>query len=346
MKILSLFDDISGCQQAFKELGIEFDGKENIYFSSEIDKHAIAITQKNFPNTVQLGNINDIKPYFPTDCNLKMTNYRDKYGFCDSIYFESQIDLLSFGFPCQDLIIAKRERKGLQGVRSGLFYEALRILHKVKPKFFLVENVASMSKENRDIISKELGVEPIMINSALLTSQSRKRYYWVGRLNETTDKYEPVFIWQPHDQGIMLKDILESGVTEKDKSYCLTATYNHACDRDYFEKKSRQLIFENKPERIGHIGKGGTAERIYSVNQKSICLSANGGGGGGKTGLYKIDLPNGEYTVRKLTPIEAERLQGFPQNYTEGIAKTNRYKALGNSFTVPVITHILKHLFK
>lgn len=100
----------------------------------------------------------------------------------------------------------------------------------------------------------------------------------------------------------------------------------------------------NETIRIGTIGKGGQAQRIYSVRGKSVTLSANGGGQGAKTGLYKIDLPDGDYIIRKLTPIEAERLQTLPDNYTAGISNTQRYKCIGNGWTVDVIAHIFKHL--
>ena len=101
---------------------------------------------------------------------------------------------------------------------------------------------------------------------------------------------------------------------------------------------------ENKPIRLGEYGKGGQGQRIYSVRGKSVTLSANGGGQGAKTGLYHIDLPDGDYLVRKLYPIEAERLQTLPDNYTEGISDTQRYKCIGNGWTVDVIAHIFKGL--
>ena len=99
-----------------------------------------------------------------------------------------------------------------------------------------------------------------------------------------------------------------------------------------------------EPIRIGQYGNGGQGQRIYSVHGKSVTLSANGGGQGAKTSLYKIDLPDGDYIIRKLTPVEAERLQTLPDNYTEGISKTQRYKCIGNGWTVDVIAHILKGL--
>ena len=323
--ILSLFDGISGTQQALKNLGFEFDGVNNIYHSSEIDKYAIQITQKNFPNTKQLGSV----------IGLDVSSLKDK------------IDLLSFGFPCQDLSVAKKDRKGLNGERSGLFYEALRVLKEIKPKYFLAENVASMSKEMQLIISKELfNISAVSINSALLTAQTRKRLYWVGKLNEDGN-YAPTLIMQPQDKGIYLKDILESGISYQSKSHTLTATYNKAVFYNTIQKKQRTMILE--PIRIGQINKGSQGQRIYSILGKSVCLSANGGGQGAQTGLYKIDAPNGDYKVRKLTIKECERLQGFLDDYFYIgekliVSKAQGYKALGNSFTVPVIEHILKSL--
>ena len=134
-------------------------------------------------------------------------------------------------------------------------------------------------------------------------------------------------------------NILESGVSWQNKSYCITASYNGAIIRNTLERKQRTMIAE--PVRIGEYGKGGQGQRIYSVHGKSVTLSANGGGQGAKTGLYKIDLPDGNYIIRKLTPIEAERLQTLPDNYTAGISNTQRYKCIGNGWTVDVITHIL-----
>ena len=152
----------------------------------------------------------------------------------------------------------------------------------------------------------------------------------------------------PKDKGILLKDILEIGYTERDKSLCVTATYNRVCPRDYFYKHNRQLVF-TKPVKVGIIGKGGQGERIYSINGKSVSLSANGGGRGAKTGLYLIK----DY-VRKLSPVECERLQTVPDNYTKyglfedgkvkQISNSQRYKMLGNGWTVDVIVHVLKYI--
>jgi len=323
IKVLSLFDGISGARQALKELNIDCE-----YYACEIDKYAIQVAKNNHPDIIHIG---DVKGIEFEDGYIFYNQNNDPMKNGGS--FKNNIDLLIGGSPCQDLSIAKKDRKGLNGERSSLFYEYLRILNRAKPKYFILENVNSMKKEWRDKISKLLGVEPIMINSALLTAQMRKRLYWTNIPN----------IQQPQDKNVVLKDIIESGDTERLKSYCITATYSRACPEDYFNHGQRQLIFK-KPVRVGHFNKGGQGDRIYSVKGKSVCLSANGGGRGAKTGLYKIDLPDGDYIVRKLTPNECARLQGFPDNYCQGISNTQAYKCFGNSFTVPVIKHILQQL--
>lgn len=322
------------------------DIKVNTYYASEIDKYAIKITQKNYPDTIQLGNINDIS----------FNNF-------------TNIDLLLGGSPCTFWSIAKKNREiDKDGIGWQLFSRYLDALKITKPKYFLYENVASMPKTIKDFISEEFDCEPIIINSALVSAQQRKRYYWTNISN----------IKQPEDKGIHLQDILESGFTDRIKSYCIDASYFKGGNLEqYFEKKRRQLVFE-KPYRIGHFNSGGQGDRVYATEGKSITLAANGGGRGAKTGLYLIPdkanclrarcnnetlspagvervvkkkignliiLDNGEqYIIRKLTPIECERLQTVPDNYTEGVSNTQRYKMLGNGWTVDVISHILSHI--
>lgn len=337
MKVLSLFDGISVAQQALKELGINCE-----YYASEIDKYAISITQKNFPDTIQLGNVVGLKVDF-------------------------QPDLLIGGSPCQDLSIAKKNREGLAGSRSGLFWEYVRILKETKPKYFVLENVNSMPKEAKQTITEALGVDPIMINAALVSAQNRKRLFWTNIPN----------IKQPEDRGILLKDILENGDCDRLKSYCIDANYHKGADwKQYKEKGRRQLI------RVGYLNQGGQGDRIYSPEGKSVNLSANGGGRGAKTGLYAVGVASRTYprykqegvqrtkqievrndekanamtsvsgdsmvmqntVIRKLTPLECERLQSLPDNYTEGVSNTQRYKALGNAFNCEVIKHILRVL--
>jgi len=375
IRVLSIFDGIGGARQALKELDIDCD-----YYASEIDKYAITIAKTNHPDITQLGGVRGIS----TEDGWLFYN-QDNNPMVNGGSIKCNFDLLIGGSPCQDLSIAKRDRQGLQGERSGLFYEYVRILNETKPKYFILENVASMSQASRDLISKELGIQPILINSALLTAQQRKRYYWVGKL--TNGKYEQINIEQPEDKRIILKDVIEDGFVDRDKSYCVDANYHKGGNpKSYFEKGRRQLVFD-KPVRIGCFNKGSQSDRIYSVEGKSICLNANGGGMGAKTGLYAVaqrgryvngggteqkfktslnekanaltrvqkdslllDINNGNYVIRKLTPLECCRLQGFPDNYfldkerNNIISNTQIYKALGNSFTVPVIKHILKNI--
>lgn len=331
MKVLSLFDGISCAQVALKKLGHEVQ-----YYASEIDKYAIEVTQKNHPHTTQLGDVKEINKDFVGG------------GF----------DLLIGGSPCQDLSIAKKNRKGLDGERSGLFWEYVRILKEVKPKYFVLENVASMPKEAKEIITKELGVEPIMINAALVSAQTRKRLFWTNIPNVSL----------PADRGIFLREILEDKIPEnffvKDKSNTIrTSGRGSGID----DKHNWDTI------RIGQIGKGGQGDRIYSIDGKSVNLSANGGERGAKTGLYMIQKARGknkgglralngktptiscsawehnnhlveDSEIRRLTPVECERLQCLPDNYTSGISNTQRYKCLGNAFNVDVVAHILSFI--
>ena len=522
-KVLSLFDGIACLRAALEKAGVEV-GK---FYASEIDKYAIEIAINNYADIIEVGDIRHIK-------SADFTN----------------IDLMCGGFPCQDLSVAKRNRQGLGGSRSSLFREYVRLLNEIKPRYFILENVNSMSKEAKQIITETLGIKSTMINASLVSAQQRKRLFWVSSrsdlcynckyeqllkkiqykgkvrkaqktgdrklLSETSKKenkmqnlraevlsskynskmllqkmydyqqeterqeeqtnskikripkgilqakkeriarifkklsgkqqrkvqevlskiqfqshskneestergveekqqnykydwergiigyvekdkhkmfvlqfyggfnsrpynpnqqgweerfrklttpmsklqflqkgqvnicshcggiipiyYKQVDIPQPTDRHIYVKDILENGYTDRNKSLCVTATYSSAYPRDYFYKHSKQLIF-NKPFRVGKIGKGGQGERIYSIDGKSICLSAHGGGGGAKTGLYAIK----DY-VRKLTPLECERLQGLPDNYTAGISNAQRYKCIGNAFNVDVMAHILSFI--
>ena len=182
MKVLSLFDGISATNQALKNLGIKYH-----YYASEIDPYAIKITQKNFPNTIQLGDVRNISFFRTNEMGVPC-----EYATDDSLVIDKndnicetylgKIDLMCGGSPCQDLSIAKKDRKGLDGERSGLFYEYVRILKEVKPKFFILENVASMSKEAKQGITSHLyGIEPVLLNSALVSAQQRKRLFWVSK---------------------------------------------------------------------------------------------------------------------------------------------------------------------
>lgn len=316
MKVLSIFDGISCARVALERAGIPVEA----YYASEIDKYAIQISQKNYPDIIPMG---DIK-------NIKLTSYwrHTKY-----------IDLLIGGSPCQDLSIAKKNRKGLDGERSGLFWEYVRILKEVKPKYFILENVNSMPKEAKELITKTLGVEPIMINASLVSAQNRKRLFWTNIPNVT----------QPEDRGILLKDIVETNVNE---------VYQYR--RTYY----RRNISGKCPTLTANMGTGGNNVPYVisaSVRGRYLVEGKRKDTFGAKTKQYlelghdkahsltSVDKDSLVYDgniLRKLTPIECERLQGLPDNYTEGVSNTQRYKALGNAFNCDVVAWILSFIPK
>jgi len=311
MKVLSLFDGVSCARLALEKIGIPIEK----YYASEIDKYAIKVTQANRPDTIALGDVRDVK------------NHWLQFGM------KPDIGLLIGGSPCQDLSIAGKDRKGLEGERSGLFWEYVRILKEVQPKYFILENVASMPKEAKAVITEALGVEPIMINAALVSAQNRKRLFWTNIPGVT----------QPEDRGIFLQDILEKDTAPNLKSYAIDANYykgfNFGGDggTPSFEKGKRQHV------QIGNIGSNAQAHRIYSSEGKSVALTSQGGGQGAKTGLYRI-----QDTVRMLTPVECERLQGMPDNWTNStgdISNSQRYKMCGNAFNVDVVAHIISFIY-
>jgi len=308
MKVLSLFDGISCARVALEKAKIPVEE----YFASEIDKYAVQTALKNYPSTIQVGDVRGVN---------------DKWI---AGYHNWGLDLLIGGSPCQDLSVAKKNREGLKGARSGLFYEYLRILREMKPKYFILENVASMPQEAKEEISRELGVQPILINAALVSAQTRKRLFWTNILN----------VVLPEDRGIYLKDILLEQVDEK---YICTNINNWRIYKSIRggNEKSKALtatMFKGSGNdgmttiRVGTLNSGGQGDR-------SVALSANGGGRGAKTGLYEV-----YGKVRRLTPMECERLQCVPDNYTAGCSDTQRYKMLGNAFNADVVAHILSFI--
>ena len=300
MRVLSLFDGISGGRVALERAGIPVE----TYYASEIDRYAMSVAQAMYPDTIQIGDV----------CKIDFTQYIGK------------VDMIIGGSPCQDLSIAKQNRQGLHGERSRLFWEYIKALTIIKPKYFLLENVASMKNEDRDAITAVLrGIYPetecIMINSALVSAQQRKRYYWTNWHVE-----------QPQDKGILLKDVLENSADSVGAAMRTREDENGKFKRlevNGQEKSNAITTVQTdtmicEPKRIGTIAGtiGSQGSRIYSVRGKSVSLNANGGGGGAKTGLYKIDLPDGDCIVRKLTPRECERLQTLPDDYTKyGVKK-------------------------
>lgn len=204
MNVLSLFDGMSCTQLALKKLGVRVDN----YWASEVNKYAIEVTQANFPDTKQIGDVRNVGGSLTPP-----------------------IDLLVGGSPCQGFSFAGKHLD-FNDERSKLFFEFVRVLKEVKPKYFLLENV-KMKKESEAVITEALGVEPIAINSRLVSAQNRQRLYWTN-----------IKVEQPKDRGIMLSDILESGNVDRDKSYCIDANYFKGGNlKSYFEKRRRQLVF-------------------------------------------------------------------------------------------------------
>lgn len=389
MNVLSLFDGMSCGRIALDRLGIKVDN----YYASEIDKYAMKVSEANYPDIIQIGDVTNI-------------NYDEL----------PQIDLIMGGSPCQGFSFAGKQL-AFDDPRSALFFCFWRAVKHLKPKYFLLENVR-MKKEYLDVISEYMGVEPIMINSALVSAQNRVRYYWTNIPG----------IEQPEDRGMVLRDILETNpnnnlskmTTKDDKSFCLTANYGFAGAKNSLEKKQRTMIPTDvdpkyylsekaieymKKSHVNEWTKGKTREEIYIKNesQKSNTLTAN---------MYKgvpynvisVDKENKQLTIkeatkkgyttiedgdcfdmtfpnsktrrgrnmkdksncltaanydymryehsdedkevywRKLTPVECERLQTVPDNYTNHVSNTQRYKMLGNGWTIEVIAHILKNM--
>jgi len=413
-------------QIAFERAGV----KVKKYYASEIDKYAIQVTMKNYPDTVQLGSITEWKNW-----NIEKP------------------DIIIGGSPCQGFSFAGKQLN-FNDERSKLFFTFVDIVKYYNPKYFLLENV-KMKKEYQKVISDCMGVEPIEINSALVSAQNRKRLYWTNIPNVT----------QPKDKGILLKDIIETGKADLSKANCLLSTYYKASSNDngikrYKENHMHDMIIESKngkpiiiPENtetpfmltetrsekgkesrrkirqetgkdstkrdkdskiykpndsgkanciltsnadelstvfIGkdslcvQIGKANVKghdynKRVYSQEGKSPSLAAASGGNlepkiairqsekcenrrianrkelnekGNclQASVYKGEAANGcaiindAITWRKLTPLECEKLQTVPDNYTEGVSNSQRYKMLGNGWTVDVIAHIFRGL--
>ena len=447
MNVLSLFDGMSCGRIALDRLGIEVD----TYYASEIDKYAIAVAKENYPDTIHVGDITQLDP----------KDFQD-------------IDLVLAGSPCQGFSFAGKQL-AFDDPRSALFFEFIRLLKAIKPKYFLLENVR-MKQQYIDVITQQVSecypdhegndlfdskIEPILINSALLSAQSRQRLYWTNIPGIT----------QPADRGIVLKDILEDEVEEHylagknllenyQGGNQLNPNYKSQANTIHDKNKKSGVIcagthgyangyVETKPKQVGKVKDGGQGNRIYSTDGKSSTLSAQSGGtaGNGNTLIetkpkqvgiasdinghdilkrvyspegksptlntmgggnrepkvavenrivvdperkrliiaeanekgytiiedgdcFDINYPNSktrrgrkmkykcnaltpsaqEYmhfkdlTWRKLTPLECERLQTVPDNYTASVSNTQRYKMLGNGWTVEVICHILKNM--
>lgn len=282
MIVVSLFDGISCARVA---LG------NNItkYYAAEICPRAIKIAKKNFPSTIHLGDVKDIK--------------------AETI--PEKVDLLIGGSPCTDLSIAKKGRKGLEGQQSKLFWEYIRIKNLLKPKWFILENVASMSQIDKALITTELGVLPIEIDAALVSAQNRRRLFWTNIPNVT----------QPTDRKIFFMSILEH--KETGASYIMGRSIGRRVNKD-----GKRCDHDESVE----------YKRRLELRADEKCSTL--------TSVLKDNLVVDTTTkaTRHLTPLECERLQSLPDHYTEGISTTARYKVLANAFNVEVVKHLLSFL--
>lgn len=311
MNVLSLFDGMGCGALALQAAGIGIKS----YNAFEIDKYAIQTTEHNFPFIKHYGDV-----------------FKASFSAFDGV------DLICGGSPCTKWSIAQKKGRETEAEGEGwdLFSQYSRAIKEALPKYFIYENNKSMSNAIRDSISDTFGFEPVLIDSALVSAQKRQRLYWVGRRDG--DRYCKVEVEQPEDKGILLRDILESGVVDKEKAYCLKHQAGNA--RDYLKKHHTQVAFEPvnvtengksqtlkaqysrngipnfcgykstygatgvaEPIRIGDIGNNTQSNRVYSCDGKSVTISAGGGGQGGKTGLYLCPAePNGKqlpiYEVR------------------------------------------------
>lgn len=333
MNVFSAFDGISCGQLALQRAGIKVDN----YFASEVDKYAISITQKNFPNTIQLGDIT----------KLDISNL-------------PKIDLLLAGFPCQSFS-ASGKKLNFDDPRGQLLFNLIELRNLLKPTYFIFENV-QMSKKIQGLIDELIGVEPVLINSALVSAQNRKRLYWTNIPNIT----------QPADCNILLKDIvlptdrpvlcpvlgaasrgrpvngkwvqqIELNGTEKSNTLTTVPKDTLIVDIKYrYLENGNVRIYEGKSPTIPANSGGG---HIPFFLKEGVNLSAQD---------YKnINYEDIKPFIRKLDPIECERLQTLPDDYTkigiqDGkeviISNSQRYKTIGNGWTVDVIKHILEGL--
>jgi len=310
MNVLSLFDGMSCGQIALDKLGIPV----NKYFAAEIDKYAIQVAKRNYPDMVHLGDVKEIDP-----------NELPK------------IDLLIGGSPCQGFSFAGKQLN-FDDPRSQLFFEYVRLLKALKPKYFLLENV-KMKKESEQVITDYLGVEPIEINSNLVSAQNRKRLYWT---NIPMDGL-------PQDKGILLKDILEP-VEQIDDVYYYSdksIAYMERGNEKWQQAGNRRADrYTQTPDTekaftiTANFHKGVPYNYFDDIRYKSKCVRSGGRLSYDRHEWDSVDTNH----IRKLTVTECERLQTVPDGYTCGVSNTQRYKMLGNGWTVDVIKHIFEGL--
>lgn len=301
MNVLSLFDGMSCLQIALNRLGIKYDN----YYASEIDKYAIQVTQHNYSDTIQLGDITKWKEW-----NLP------------------EIDLIAGGSPCQGF---SRAGRGLNfdDPRSKLYFVFEDIVKHYQPEYWLLENVV-MLQEHQDIISRRLGIKPVKINSDLVSAQNRERLYWTN-INSEYDLFGNPYcnIQQPGDRRLLIQDIMINDCS----------TLYHRDITKIPRQKTPNYVALDPNEK----GNNSISGRMYYKTSKFGVLS--------ESTVMRI-LCCEENKVRLPTPVECERLQTVPDNYTlvlgengkQLVSNGQRYRMLGNGWTTDVICHILSYI--
>ena len=386
--VLSLFDGCSGGQQALERIN----KKVNTYYASEIDKHAIKVTMSNYPNTIQLGSVTEVDV-----SKLKPINLLIGGSPCQSFSFagkrkgmstKDNIEILTL----EHYLELKEQKFEFEG-QSYLFWEYIRVLtdiRKYNPDVkFLLENVI-MGEKWQKILTRAIGINPIEINSALVSAQNRRRLYWTNIGAEQDGLFGDLkcMIPQPKDKGILLKDILEPEVDEKyylsdkmlndileqtpDKSFCIDANYAKGTTvKDYNDKHRRQIVAMRgrNPENTSDRTKGCPTKQMLEAREdsKTNCITTVQKDNlvysyrqdtpikedsdkyqtlrhnpGGKTRCVGLQLNTSR--IRRLTPLECERLQTMTDSYTAHFSDSQRYKMIGNGWTIEIIAHIFSYL--
>ncbi len=318
INVLSLFNGMSTGHTALDNVGI----KVNNYYSSELKPYAIELTQYHYPETIQLGDVNNWREW---DVDWK------------------SIDLLLSGSPCKDLSGAGK-RAGIYGENSGLFWRFIEIYEHIKALnpniIFFQENVGSASKNDIGIMSRAMGIYPCRINSELVTAQQRDRYYWTNARTKQTMFDTVTDMPQPQDRGILLKDIIENGYVDRDKGRAILESESR------LNTDMKKLLRRYKTTGFGNV--------VYSVAQRG-----RGSGKGNYTQQYEVNKTqksntitlvdkdnavfNGE-EIRPFTKIELCRLQGFPDNHCDILSRNKAARLLGDGWTLPIIEHIFQFL--
>lgn len=310
INVLSLCDGMSCGHLALDRAGV----KVNKYYASEIKDIAIKVTMENYPDTIQLGDVNDIR-------------YENGCIISDNGSFSDNIDLVIFGSPCQSFSRCMKQDKriGLEDKeRSGLFLECYRVLQEVNPKYFLIENV-KMSKENQDILSEKLGVQPIRINSSLVSAQKRDRLYWTNIPNVTI----------PEDKGIKLKDVINDGYVPNEKARCLLRNESHG----YYNGENKKTMA--KRFHRFHLGFGNIVFPSKEYYDNCVKIAEKICDGRPTRASYYNDYVGNDFDdMRYLWKDERARLQNVPGNYVDCLTEQEAADVLGDGWTVDVVAHI------